>query len=92
MVSIVCSQCRFRKPWPLPLIFPQLTHSFVEIVAPKLHRRIRDNPYAVRAIPSHEALETFLGPHLPQRFPYAKFVLIAANGLNLEKDFEAFEW
>lgn len=39
------------------------THLLELLIRCELHRRIRNNAYAVGSIPSHEPLETFFFPH-----------------------------
>lgn len=68
-----------------------LEESFVQVVAPELHRAVRHDADAVGPVSRHEAAPALLAPHLPQRLADAELVLRAAGGLHLEEDLEALE-
>lgn len=65
--------------------------AFVKVVAAELDGRIGHDPDAVGAIAAHEAAPALLDPHLLQRLTDGQLVLVAASGLDLEQDLEAFE-
>lgn len=67
------------------------TYLLIDIVTPKLHRRIGHNAYTIRAIARHHTSPTLLPPHLAQRLGNAHLILIAAHILHLEQDLEALE-
>nr|POE48004.1 hypothetical protein CFP56_01332 [Quercus suber] len=66
-------------------------HPFVEIITPELHRAVRYDAHAIRAVPRHHPLEPLLAPDLRQRLRDAHLIFAASARLDLQQDLEALE-
>lgn len=60
------------------------TYPSVEVVAAKLHRRVRHDAYAVRSVAAHEPSPPFVAPHLGKRLAHGHLVGVPAGTLHLE--------
>lgn len=67
------------------------TYPPIKVVTPKLHSRIRHDPYTIRPVSPHEPPPPLLPPHLAQRLPHGQLVRVASRALHLEQDLEALE-
>lgn len=67
------------------------TYPLVQVVASKLHRRVRDDTDTIRAVASHEAPPALFTPHLAERLADGHIVLAVAGTLDLEQNLDSLE-